>query len=427
MKSSSSPVPPHPPRRPGAMQVLLHSIDWSGTAMGPREHWPACLRTAVSIVMQARQPMAVAWGPALNVLYNDSYRDLLGARGNRAEETFGQSISVVWPTLAAESMGSMRRAMAGQADYDREMPYLSSRSGISEVVYMNISTSPVCDDESNVHGVFCTIVESTAGVTAQYQRDAALENMVLMSERMRLATELTELGMFEVDLASDEVLIDTSMQRFGVPEGRMPRAEIATRLVHPDHRARVEAFVADFYADPGDGKYATQYRTMDTDDGQERWLAARGRLMFDQDGLPVRMICTVLDISESKREQAAARLSARQELAVVDDNVRYRTFFTQGSHFALLMSTAGEVLEVNQMALESCGFARDDVVGKPLWECGWWHSAPDVVRAVHAGVATAAAGQTVHHKLPYFTADGVALIGQMSIAVPPNLRKPNRS
>ena len=86
------------------MQALLNSIDWSGTALGPRAGWPACVRTAVSIVMRARQPMAVAWGPAFNMLYNDSYRDLLGVRGEQAEDTFGQPISVVWPKLDRKSV-----------------------------------------------------------------------------------------------------------------------------------------------------------------------------------------------------------------------------------------------------------------------------------------------------------------------------------
>jgi PAS domain S-box-containing protein len=398
------------------MQALLNAIDWSGSVLGPRAAWPACIRTAVSIVMQARQPMAVAWGPAFNMLYNDSYRDLLGIRGERAEDTFGQPISVVWPTLAEESLASMHRAMAGLADYDREMPYLSTRNGSPEVIYMNISTSPICDDEGVPQGVFCTIVESTAGVTAQQERDAALVDVVAMSERLRLATELTELGMFEVDLVLNEVWIDTSMQRFGLAPGIVPRPDMYAMLVHPDHRARVRAFVAGFYANPGDGCYAAQYRTFDTADGQERWLAARGQLIFDEDGNPVRLLGTALDISARRREQAAARQSAEQALAAVDDNLKYRTFFTQGSHFAILMSVAGVVLEVNQVALDTCGFAREHVIGKPLWDCGWWHGSPDAILAVHAGVATAAAGRKVHHKLSYFTADGVALIGQMSIA-----------
>jgi PAS domain S-box-containing protein len=265
---SSGPGPGH-----GCMQALLARTDWSGTALGPYASWPACLRTAVSIVLHARQPMAVAWGASFNMLYNDSYRAILGARGARAEATFGQPVTTLWPELAGEAVPILQRALGGEAEYAEDMPFLVTRNGNPEQMFVSVSTSPIADDDGVVKGVFCTFSDSTASVSARRERDAAAEA-----------------------------------------------------------------------------------------------------------------------------------------------NAKYRTFFTQGSHFAVLMSCAGVVLEVNQVALETCGFARADVVGKSLWDCGWWLGSAASVRAVHAGVATAAAGQTVHQKLSYFTAAGTERIGQMAIA-----------
>ena len=56
----------------GGMAARMRAHDWSATALGPPEAWPAALAALVSVVLQAATPMAVYWGPDLAVLYNDA-------------------------------------------------------------------------------------------------------------------------------------------------------------------------------------------------------------------------------------------------------------------------------------------------------------------------------------------------------------------
>ncbi len=127
------------------------------------------------------------------------------------------------------------------------------------------------------------------------------------------------------------------------------------------------------------------------------------------DGVVAGVFCTFADTT--------ARVTARRERdAAVDADVKYRTFFTQGSHFAMLLTTAGVVLEVNLATLEASGYRRDQVVGQLTWDCGWWAAAPATVQILRCAVAQARDGQAAHHKLPYTTIDGDARIGQVAIA-----------
>ncbi len=86
----------------------------------------------------------------------------------------------------------------------------------------------------------------------------------------------------------------------------------------------------------------------------------------------------------------------------------FRAFFDQSTAYAALLAPDGRVLEVNRQALAPWGYRREDVVGRPLWEGGWWRSAPDLVAQVRLGVAQAAGGAVFRCGLPYFDADGAS-------------------
>src|SRR5581483_142712 len=53
------------------------------------------------------------------------------------------------------------------------------------------------------------------------------------------------------------------------------------------------------------------------------------------------------------------------------------------------------VVEANRLCLDACGFARDEVIGKPFWECGWWNPSAALMDVVRAGFREAAGGEQV--------------------------------
>ena len=104
-------------------------------------------------------------------------------------------------------------------------------------------------------------------------------------------------------------------------------------LFHPDDQERVGRELQELFA--GDGQdYESEYRVR-TKDGSTRWHLARGTVLRDPDGKPVRFIGTSADITDLKR--AEEELREREGFA----DVRERG----GRH---AHRTPGRVLRVNE-------------------------------------------------------------------------------
>ena len=76
------PKPPPPAFLAGdsAMARMMRDHDWSDTAVGDPHDWPQSLRSVVNLMLGSGFPMFVAWGPNLEMLYNDGYAEVLGRK-----------------------------------------------------------------------------------------------------------------------------------------------------------------------------------------------------------------------------------------------------------------------------------------------------------------------------------------------------------
>ncbi|HEX2560532.1 sensor histidine kinase [Phenylobacterium sp.] len=94
----------------GEMGERIRRHDWRTTPLGAPEGWPAGLKTAIGLILAARQPMMIWWGDALVQIYNDGYAHILGPRhpaalGRTAEDSWAER----WPLIEP----AVRRALAG--------------------------------------------------------------------------------------------------------------------------------------------------------------------------------------------------------------------------------------------------------------------------------------------------------------------------
>src|SRR4030095_9871063 len=93
----------------GDMGALMRSTDWSRSAIGPVADWPQSLRTAISIMLESRFAMVVAWGPEFRFFYNDRYRPVLGNKHPAALGAPGAEIfPEVWSAVGPEFEGVLR-------------------------------------------------------------------------------------------------------------------------------------------------------------------------------------------------------------------------------------------------------------------------------------------------------------------------------
>jgi len=136
-----------------------------------------------------------------------------------------------------------------------------------------------------------------------------------IEERMRLAVEGANFGIWIRDLARNEIWATNEWRTlFGFL--RMERLEIDNILlrVHPEDRDAVRSVFAK--ATQGDGSYVIEYRVV-LPNGQMRWIGSHGRVEFDGAGKAILVRGISHDITKRKAaEQETQHL--QQELAHVD-------------------------------------------------------------------------------------------------------------
>jgi PAS domain S-box-containing protein len=135
------------------------------------------------------------------------------------------------------------------------------------------------------------------------------ESDELLAARLRLATEAAEIGTWDFDPISGELVWDTRCKAaFGLSSDADVRYEVFLEALHPDDRARTHAAVQQALDPTGAGTYDSEYRTV-WPDGETRWIRATGRGMFSN-GEPrraVRFIGTVQDTTDAKRAEQVIR------------------------------------------------------------------------------------------------------------------------
>jgi PAS domain S-box-containing protein len=147
-----------------AMARSMRSHDWAGTAVGAPQQWPQSLRSVVNLMLGSGFPMFVAWGPELEMLYNDGYAEILGRKHPGA---LGTPFRKVWYDILADIMPFVQRALAGETFFVENLPLRMQRKGEEEDTWFTFSYSPVIDEAGRTAGFYCACAETTATVLAE--------------------------------------------------------------------------------------------------------------------------------------------------------------------------------------------------------------------------------------------------------------------
>ena len=375
--------PTHTGPDDGGMRMRIRGHDWNQTPLGPPEHWPSALRTAVDMVLHSAFPMFLAWGPDLIFIYNDAYAPLLGQKHGRA---LGERFCDLWAEVWKDMVPLIDRALSGKPVYYEDMAMTVMRRGYPERATFTFSHAPLIGDDGQVAGLFCTVMETTRRVAAE--RRAAFELTVsdalrpLASSEEVIATGSALLG---GELHAGRVVyaqMDDATGRFSVPrwwardERKLSQPSFSLEEFGPAVGAALRA---------GD-----VVRIHDTA-RDVRTMGYRSAYIADQIGslLVVPLVksgrltaCLGIDCPQARhwseddvqlaRDVAertwAAAETARAQAALRAERDRSRHIFDTIAEGFAVFDADWNIVEMNAEGLRLCRVKAQDVIGRNHWE-----------------------------------------------------------
>jgi len=294
---------------PGEMAERIRTHDWASTPLGPVSDWPQSLKTATGLVVASPVPIVMLWGPQGVMIYNDAYSVFAGGRH---PQLLGSNVLEGWPEVADFNANVMKVGLAGGTLAYKDQELTLHRHGRPEQVWMNLDYWPVPGEDGMPAGVIATVVETT-------ERVAAEKRQAETNERLEIALSAGRgVGTWEWDIIADKVVADTRFaQIYGVDPALAHEGAPITRFftaMHPDDAPRVNEEITRTLKtrEP----FRSEYRLIQPD-GQIRWVAAEGRVIADDAGVPVRFPGVSFDITDRRADAAA----------LAETETRYDTLF----------------------------------------------------------------------------------------------------
>ncbi|MCV2369749.1 sensor histidine kinase [Roseateles oligotrophus] len=159
-----------------------------------------------------------------------------------------------------------------------------------------------------------TMRAELSGLLAQHERAEVAQRQI--SDRLALATRAGGVGIWDYDVATNELVWDAAMYGlYGIAANRNGDAYKTWRNgFHPDDQARGEQEIQ--LALAGHKEFDTEFRVQ-WPNAEVRNIRALAIVQRDGDGVPLRMIGTNWDITAQKQTEVALQSSLREKTALL--------------------------------------------------------------------------------------------------------------
>lgn len=189
-------------------------------------------------------------------------------------------------------------------------------------------------------------------------------------ERYRLVSEAAMEVIWDIDLATQEMTFNeaiTAVLRHR-PEDVRHTAQWWRDQVHPEDYERVSTALGDLVAG-GDGRYVGEHRFR-RGDGTYADIYTRCQVMRDSAGRPIRLVGSLMDLSELKLSDAALRESEAISRSIVDASI----------DCVMLLALDGTLQFMNRSGVSGMEVSDVSVLyGRP-WEGLWPTQSRSLVR-----------------------------------------------
>jgi PAS domain S-box-containing protein len=270
-----------------------------------------------------------------------------------AAESLGRSVDEIIGKNAREILSGdvyeLRRSKWNQVIRTGKIYYFEDeRDG----KYFETWFCPVFDEKGKVESV----AVFAHNITDHKKTEKALRQS---EEKFRLAMEVTNDALWDWNMVTNEVYRNP---RHATMLGYEPHELTASqdeweKRIHPDDRQALFQVINEHIAGKRD-TIEIEYR-LRTKSGDYVWALGRGKVVeYNNDGLPVRMVGTNMDITERKRAEEA-RMEYQTLIRGIMDNA--------GS-IVVVRNIQGQYLMVNREVEKVLGVESDQIIGKTPYD-----------------------------------------------------------
>jgi PAS domain S-box-containing protein/putative nucleotidyltransferase with HDIG domain len=265
--------------------------------------------------------------------------------GYSKEELIGKSfltLNLLSKSQLLKAADLLAKNALGKSTGPNEFTLIRKDGGEIEV---EISTHPV-----QIEGKL-VVLGIARDITERKQAEQALIDSEYL---LRESQEIALLGSYILDIPSgywesSQILDDL----FGIDEKYTKDIANWATIIHPDDRAMMQEYFATNVL-KNQESFNKEYRIQRINDQQVLWVHGLGKLEISDDGIPIKMIGTIQDITERKQTEAALK----------DSESKYRNLVESSPDGIITLSKTGQVLSVNESFSKLTGFEKSDFVGK---------------------------------------------------------------
>jgi PAS domain S-box-containing protein len=205
--------------------------------------------------------------------------------------------------------------------------------------YWDIKLLPVRDGGDRISGILALAAHVTERVRARGEAELKAREVSLHNERLALAVEATEMGLWEWNAQTGETFwSDRQKDIFGLPRNEPASYEFWYSAIHREDRERVVSTVGSLSDPRSGGQIQIEHRVV-RPDGEVRWILSRGRMLYEivnGELKPARVLGTIIDITERRRNEEV------RQLLVQELNHRVKNLFAMTSGMIALTARTAE-------------------------------------------------------------------------------------
>ncbi|HTB51808.1 MAG TPA: PAS domain S-box protein [Ferruginibacter sp.] len=256
-----------------------------------------------NVIMQSPIPMTILRGEEFVMeMTNDIMLKTIWRR--KQEDIIGKKLFEAYPELNTQVyLGILKKVFTSGEPYkaNESVAYLEGDDGMKKF-YFDYEYAPLFDTDGTVSGIMVTANDVTEKVLLRINIEAE-------EARLRLAIDATKLATWDLDLQTSEMIHSPRLAEiFGHDSLVLLTHQQMRDQIHPDDLQLIieKAFNEAMQT----GIYYYQARVI-RPDKTIAWIKTQGKVIFENESIPQRLIGTLTDVTESKiAEEKLAMLAA---------------------------------------------------------------------------------------------------------------------